>query len=75
MFQDLCTGRQDTEAFFFQEAVFICSGIGSADSHPKAEPQIQWGAVLYTLCYFFLFQFCAFVPLTLCNIPYVTYIL
>ena len=60
--QDSYTERWDTEAFC-QEAAFICASTGSADSHSKTEPQMQQGAVLYTLCYFFLLHFGPFVPL------------
>ena len=67
--QDSHTGRQDTEAFC-QEAAFIHVSTGSADSYPKAEPQMQQGAVLYTRRYFFSFSLWSLCP------PYkVTYIL
>lgn len=36
--QDSCTERWDTEGLG-QEAVFISTSTGPADSHPKAEPQ------------------------------------
>ena len=39
--RDSHTGRQDTEAFYQKSHV----STGSADSYPKAEPQMQQGAV------------------------------
>lgn len=44
----LCTERWDTKAYF-QEGVFIRAGTGSADSHLKAELQVQRGVALHTL--------------------------
>ena len=58
--QDTCAERPDTEAFC-QEAAFIHASTGSVDSHPKAEPQMQQGIVLYTLRYF---PFYILVPLS-----------
>ena len=58
---DSHTERQDTKAFC-QEAAFIRASTGSADSYPKAEPQTQRGAVLYTLL-FSLLHFGPSVPL------------
>ena len=60
MFQDLCTEKWDTKAFC-QDAACIRAGSGSADSYQKAEAQMQWDTVLYTLHFFFLLQFGPFV--------------
>lgn len=43
-------------------AVFILASTGSVDTHPKAELWTQWGAALYTFCYF---PFYILVPLSL----------
>ena len=66
--QDSRTERQGIKAFF-QEAAFICASPGSVDSYPKAEPQMQWGVVLCTLCYFFFYTL---VPLSPLRMVYAT---
>ena len=54
--KDLHTESRDPEAYC-QEAMFICAGTGSADSHPKAEPWSTAGHSLYIPFISFPFTF------------------
>ena len=68
LLQDLHTEKRDPESFY-QDAVFIRAGTGSADSYAKAEPQMQRGIALYTRLVFPP-HLNFFVPLIRCSINF-----